>query len=209
MFVATPSLEEELRSWGFTVPSAPMTRGANLELFRPLKTGEDNAFKDLKSPIALYVGRVAIEKNIEAFLDMEWNGDKVVIGDGPAREELTQRYTDTHFLGVKTGEDLAHHYRSADIFVFPSKTDTFGIVLIETLASGVPIAGYNVTGPKDIVTEEFLGSIDDNDISRAAQNALNAPETPQARADYVRAHFTWQAMTAQFIHAITHNQNSA
>lgn len=205
MFIATKSLENELKGWGFTTPMSPMTRGANLELFRPLKDGEESAFKDLKGPVALYVGRVAIEKNIEAFLSMKWDGSKVIIGDGPSLQELKRKYPDAHFLGIKKGEELAWHYRSADIFVFPSQTDTFGIVLIEALASGLPIAGYNVTGPKDIVTSPTLGACAETDLSTAAIKALNAPGTPQERSDYVKENYSWrkmaeQCMTAQRAH---------
>lgn len=196
MFVATKSLEKELKDWDFKAPIAPLTRGVNLELFRPLKPREKSAYQDLKGPIALYVGRVAIEKNIEDFLSMDWEGSKVVIGDGPSREELVEKYPDAHFLGVKTGEELAHHYRSADVFVFPSKTDTFGIVLIEALASGLPIAGYPVTGPIDIVTEDFLGAIDE-DLGTATQKAMENGK-PKQRSTHVKAHYTWETMTKQF-----------
>lgn len=199
MFVATNSLEQELRSWGFTVPSHPLTRGVNLELFRPLKDGEETVFKGLKAPIALYVGRVAIEKNIEAFLEMKWHGTKVIVGDGPARTELTQRYKDAQFLGIKTGEDLAKHYRSADIFVFPSKTDTFGIVLIEALASGLPVAGYNVTGPADIITQPLLGATTNDNLSQASLEALSAPGTAEERSDYVKTRYSWALMAEQFV----------
>ena len=200
MMVATQSLEDTLREWGFTAPIFRLTRGVRLNIF---KTGEKTKFTDMKDPIAIYVGRVAIEKNIEAFLEMEWDGEKVIIGDGPARVELEQKYPDAHFLGVKTGEELAEYYRSADVFVFPSKTDTFGMVLIEALASGIPVAGYNVTGPKDIIIEEYLGAIDDN-LSNAAKKALKSG-TPEQRAKHVQENYTWATAAKQFEHALIAN----
>ena len=172
-----------------------------MKTFRPIQDGEENRFAHLTGPIALYVGRVAIEKNIEAFLDMDWSGTKVVIGGGPALEELKERYEDIEFLGIKTGEDLGSYFRSADIFAFPSKTDTFGIVLIEALASGLPVAGYNVTGPKDIITQDILGATHEDDLSKACRRALKAPGTAQDRADYVQRTFSWDTMAQQFLEA--------
>src|SRR5690606_34953192 len=131
LLAATPSLELQLHEWGFTCPIKRMTRGIDLSLFN---TGEKTLFNDCKKPVALYVGRVAIEKNLASFLDMKWHGSKVVVGNGPDLAMLKQKYPDAHFSGVKTGTDLAAHYRSSDLFVFPSKTDTFGMVLIEAMA---------------------------------------------------------------------------
>jgi hypothetical protein len=143
MLIATQSLENELKAWGFETPMHRLTRGVHLDIFRP---GEPELFHDLPRPIALFVGRVAIEKNLEAFLGMHWEGSKVVVGDGPDLPELRKKYPDAHFTGKKEGHDLGAHYRSADIFVFPSRTDTFGMVLIEALGAGLPVAAYNVTG---------------------------------------------------------------
>ena len=194
MMIATQSVEDTLNDWGFQPPKHRVTRGANLDLFSP---GTKTKYQDLKGPIALYVGRVAIEKNIEDFLEMDWSGTKVIIGDGPSRETLEQEYPNAHFLGKKTGEDLAAHYRSADLFVFPSRTDTFGMVLIEALASGLPIAAYNVTGPKDIVTEDFLGALHEDNLAAAAAKALSAG-TPEQRTQYVKNHFTWETAGQQY-----------
>ena len=154
----------------------------------------------MKGPIALYVGRVAIEKSVEDFLKMDWDGTKVVVGDGPAREELEAQYPDAKFLGVKTGEDLGEYYRSADVFVFPSRTDTFGMVLTEALASGLPVAAYNVTGPKDIVTEDFLGVLDE-DLGKAAKQALTCG-TPEQRAEHVKNYYTWENVGRQYLDAL-------
>lgn len=195
LFIATQSLEDELRSWGFTAPIVRLSRGVNLDIFAP---GENTVFKDLRGPVALYVGRVAIEKSIEDFLEMDWDGSKVIVGDGPSRIELTEKYPDAHFVGVKTGEDLGAHYRSADLFVFPSRTDTFGMVLVEALASGIPVAAYNVTGPKDIITEAMLGALSENDLAAAARAALKAPGTKQERLEYVKAHYSWENAGRQF-----------
>jgi len=198
LYVATQSLEDELRGWGFTVPMTRLLRGVHMDLFYP---GEKTEFQDLKRPVALYVGRVAIEKNLEDFLAMDWQGSKVIVGDGPSMEELTRKYPDAHFAGTKQGEALAAHYRSADLFVFPSRTDTFGMVLIEALASGLPVAGYNVTGPKDIITEDFLGALHEDDLGDAAQRALKTG-TPEQRAAHVKTHYTWENTGRQFMDAV-------
>jgi glycosyltransferase involved in cell wall biosynthesis len=115
-----------------------------------------------KRPIALFVGRIAVEKNIEDFLRLPLDGTKVVIGEGPQRAELESRYPEVRFLGKKLGEDLAEHYAAADVFVFPSRTDTFGLVLLEALASGVPVAAYPVPGPLDVVDQSGAGVLDDD-----------------------------------------------
>lgn len=198
MMVATNSLEKTLKEWGFKNPMHRLTRGANLDLFKP---GEKTKFKDLKGPVALYVGRVAIEKSIEDFLSMPWQGAKVVIGDGPSREELEKQYTDAVFLGNKMGEELAEYYRSADVFVFPSRTDTFGIVLIEALASGLPVAGYTVTGPIDIITQDFLGALSNDNLAEAAQKALTSGG-PEQRSKHVKDYYTWENAARQYEDAL-------
>ena len=198
MMVATQSLEDQLIEWEFKNPMHRLTRGANLDIFYP---GDKTKYQDLKGPIALYVGRVAIEKSIEDFLEMPWEGTKVIVGDGPSREELQQKYRDAHFLGNKTGVELGEYYRSADLFVFPSRTDTFGMVIVEALASGLPVAGYNVTGPKDIVTEKFLGALHEDDLAVAATLAMERG-SPEERAAHVKKHFTWQAAAKQYEDAL-------
>lgn len=207
MMVATQSLEDELRDWGFKTPMFRMTRGARLDLYYP---GPPTVFEGLKRPVALYVGRVAIEKSIEDFLRMDWAGSKVVVGEGPSLQELRSAYPDAVFMGRITGEELGAHYRSADLFVFPSRTDTFGIVLIEALASGLPVAGYNVTGPKDIITHDFLGALEEHDLAAAARKALKAGSAAQ-RAAYVKEEYTWKKAAEQFIAALAqtdqHPQN--
>ena len=199
IMIATQSLEDDLRRWGFTAPISRLTRGVKLDQFT---VTDNDIFKDLKKPVALYVGRVAIEKNIEAFLDMSWNGTKVIVGHGPNLDEYKRKYSECIFTGKKEGQELAAHFQSADIFVFPSKTDTFGIVLIEALASGTPVAAYNVTGPKDIITEDFLGVIDD-DLAIAANKATQVPGTPQDRHDYICNNYTLDIVASQFMNAIS------
>jgi glycosyltransferase involved in cell wall biosynthesis len=195
IFVATQSLEDTLKSWNFASPVKRMTRGVDLEIFTP---GEKTLFEDIKQPVALYVGRIAVEKNIESFLSMDWPGSKVIVGDGPDRESLTRKFPDAYFLGIKKGKDLADCYRSADIFVFPSKTDTFGMVLIEALACGLPVAAYPVTGPVDIIIEPFLGVLN-SDLSIAANQTLELAKDKQNRIEWVKAHYSWQSAARQFL----------
>lgn len=197
MFVATNSLEKDLRRMRFTAPMYRLTRGVNIDIFKP---GEKTLFNDMKRPVAIYVGRVAIEKSIHKFLEMEWEGARIIVGDGPSMAYFKKRYKDAHFVGKKTGKELADYYRSSDVFVFPSKTDTFGIVLIEALACGIPVAGYDVTGPRDILTEPGLGAIHD-DLSTAAHAALSVG-TPERRHAFIRHNYTWAEVARQFLKAI-------
>jgi glycosyltransferase involved in cell wall biosynthesis len=137
---------------------------------------------------------VAIEKNIEAFLSCEYPGTKVVVGDGPARASLEARFPEARFMGKRTGLELAGFYAGADIFVFPSKTDTFGLVMIEALACGTPVAAYPVAGPVDIVTEQ-VGALSD-DLARAI-DAARYCERAQCAA--IGAQYSWEAATRQFL----------
>jgi glycosyltransferase involved in cell wall biosynthesis len=186
--VATPSLARELAGKGFT-NLKPWTRGIDIELYHPQRRGE----LDLPRPIFLSVGRVAIEKNLPAFLDLDLPGSKVVVGDGPDFEKLKARYPDVHFLGTRLGEDLARIYASSDVFVFPSRTDTFGNVLLEALASGCPVAAYPVTGPLDIIGDG--GAISD-DLRQAALSALSVPRDAARRR---ALSFSWAECASQFL----------
>lgn len=202
LFLGTPTLIQQLTDWRFQAPKHRLTRGVNYDVFTPAKTPEEKTeFKDLPGPVAIYVGRVAIEKSIEDFLSMDWPGSKIVVGSGPSLEELRQCYPDAHFVGKKTGAELAAHYRSADVFVFPSRTDTFGIVLIEAMACGLPVAAYDVMGPRDIIVEPFLGVLD-NDLSRAAKEALQCG-TAEQRTQYAQEHYTWRRAAEQFVEIIS------
>ena len=165
--VPTPTLERELRAHGFD-HLVSWVRGVDTELFRP-RPGD---FYGLPRPVFLYAGRVAAEKNIEAFLALELPGPKVVVGDGPARARLEGAHPEVRWAGMRHGEDLARHYAGADVFVFPSKTDTFGVVMLEAFASGLPVAAYPVTGPIDVVDDGVTGALD-KDLGAACRRALN------------------------------------
>lgn len=185
---ATPSLREELTRRGFR-RILPWTRGVDLEQFRP---GPCDTWAGLPRPIFLYAGRVAVEKNIAAFLDLELPGSKVVVGDGPQRAALQARHPSVHFAGWRQGEALAAAYRAADVMVFPSRTDTFGLVLLEAMASGTPVAAFPVMGPRDVVG---AGGVLDEDLRRACLAALEVPRA-QARAEAER--FSWPASAQAF-----------
>jgi len=191
MMVATPSLEKELTTRGFRPPIRRWSRGVDLGTFRP----RPKADSPWPRPVLLYVGRVSHEKGIDDFLRLNVRGTKVVVGDGPARAELERKYPDAKFLGYRKGAPLGEVYAASDLFVFPSRTDTFGIVVIEALASGLPVAAYPVTGPMDIVTRDELGALD-TDLGRAAERAL-AHGNPQACAAE-GASYTWDRCTDQF-----------
>jgi len=187
--VSTPSLKQELEDRGFH-NLAFWSRGVDHELFRPREKG----LLDVPRPVSMYMGRVAVEKNIQAFLGLELSGTKVVIGNGPALATLQRAYPQALFLGRKTGEDLARHLADADVFVFPSLTDTFGIVLIEAMACGVPVAAYPVVGPKDVVVHGSTGWLD-KDLGTAVREALGMD--PRACRDHA-LQFTWQRSVDQF-----------
>lgn len=193
--VATNSLADELRVRGFH-NLLPWSRGVDTELYRPRET---RLFGP--APVFLYVGRVAVEKNLDAFLSLDLPGCKVVVGDGPSLPSLRSRYPEAIFTGGKSGEDLARCYASADVFVFPSLTDTFGIVLLEALASGLPIAAYPVTGPKDVVVEGV--GVLDRDLGMAARAALTL-DRGQCRAHALG--FSWAACARQFVDNIVNAQ---
>lgn len=187
--VPTPSLREDLVARGF-VRLGLWTRGVDGERFHP---GPKTQFTDLPGPHLLYVGRVAAEKNVEAFLDLDIAGTKIVVGDGPDCARLMREHPDVVFLGYRHGDELGELYRSADVLVFPSRTDTFGNVITEALASGTPVAAYPVTGPLDVLNNPRAGALDDN-LNVAVARALTLN-----RAD-ARAHgegFTWAASAAQ------------
>ncbi len=192
VMVATESIREELREQGLT-RLHHWGRGVDLKVFRA-DVGSCPDYEGLERPIQLYVGRVAVEKNIEAFLKTDRPGTKVIVGDGPALSELKARYPDAVFLGKRGGDDLARCYADADVFVFPSKTDTFGLVMIEARACGTPVAAYPVPGPRDILTEE-AGAMDD-DLDTAIAQALTRDRQACARFG---AQFSWHAATLQFL----------
>ena len=202
ILAATPSIRQSLVDHGLT-RVRHWGRGVDLAHFH---TGiaPHPAMRDLVGPVQLYVGRVAIEKNLEAFLRTTHPGSKVVVGDGPARAALKARFPEAHFLGAMFGAELASAYAAADVFVFPSRTDTFGLVMIEALACGVPVAAYPVTGPIDVVTPE-VGALD-HDLTRAIGDALTRDRA--ACAEYGRR-FTWEASAQQFLDALYPTEEGA
>jgi glycosyltransferase involved in cell wall biosynthesis len=179
---ATPGMVDRLQNWGFRNPVL-WSRGVDTDLFQP--RGRD--FLSGTDPKLMYVGRIAIEKNIEAFLKLDVPGVKYLIGDGPQRAELERKYPEAVFLGYRQGEDLALHMAAADVFVFPSLTDTFGLVMLEALACGVPVAAFPVQGPKDVILSEKVGCLDE-DLAEAIATALTLK--PEDCRDYALG-YSW------------------
>jgi glycosyltransferase involved in cell wall biosynthesis len=186
----TPSIRDDLASRGFA-RVAVWSRGVDHDLFHPRAAGS----LGLPRPIFLNVGRVAVEKNLEAFLRLNLPGSKVVVGDGPARAALAAKYPDAHFLGSRDGRGLAEIYAGADVFVFPSRTDTFGIVMIEALACGLPVAAFPAPGPLDVIGDSGAGALHER-LEEACLAALTIPRAA-ARAHSLR--FTWEESARQFI----------
>lgn len=190
VMATTDSMRVVLEKRGFQNVKV-WTRGVDHDLFRPY---QENPLKGLKKPILLLSGRVAAEKGIEDFLSMDIPGTKVVVGDGPMREKLQAKYPDAHFTGYLHNENYARHLAAADCFVFASRADTFGLVMLEALSSGVPVAAYPVPGPKDVVVDGVCGALD-TDLVEAVKRALKIP----AKAARARAlEFTWKETARQF-----------
>lgn len=191
VMVATITLQRDLEARGFRNIS-PWTRGVDTQMFRP---GLEPIFDGLARPVMTYVGRVAVEKNIEAFLKLDVPGTKVIVGGGPAVEELKVKYPEVVFTGPRFGDELARSYADSDVFVFPSLTDTFGLVIIEAMATGTPVAAFPAHGPIDLIPGSGAGVIDE-DLSVAIREALKLD-----RRD-VRAYaekFSWRACAEEFI----------
>jgi glycosyltransferase involved in cell wall biosynthesis len=193
--VSTESLKRELEAQGFG-NVALWSRGVDVDLFKPQpQTTIEQAIFDAARPLFLYVGRVAVEKNVEAFLVLDLPGTKIVVGDGPQRAELEARFAQARFLGQKNSADLARLYAASDVFVFPSRTDTFGLVLLEALACGTPIAAYPVQGPLDVLGEADIAVLDE-DLRAACLQALSIPR--EACRAFV-FHRSWRAAAEQFL----------
>ena len=188
--VATNSLYDELAARGFRKLGF-WGRGVDTELFNPSHPLE----LDLPRPIFMAMGRVAVEKNIEAFLSLDLPGCKVVVGDGPQKSVLEHKYPGVRFLGEKTGADLTAHLAAADVFVFPSRTDTFGVVQLEALACGTPVAAFPVTGPLDVIADHPVGALDE-DLRSACLRALNVSR--DACRDFALER-SWENSARQFI----------
>src|SRR6478609_6847163 len=198
VMAATPALAGELRARGFrNVVLWP--RGVDASHFHPRPV--DLA---LPRPVFLCVGRVAVEKNLEAFLELDLPGSKVIVGDGPARAALAQKYPKTVFLGARQGEALAEAYAAADVFVFPSRTDTFGLVLLEALASGVPVAAFPAAAPRDVIGDAPVGMLDE-DLRLACLGALECSR--QDCRDFALG-MTWAASARIFLDHVTHGARS-
>ena len=213
VLVSTPSLAAELAQRGIG-PTRLWSRGIDATLFRP-DGPRHPALERLPGPVLLYVGRVAPEKNLRAFLNAEVAGSKVVVGDGPALASLKREYPQASFTGALSGESLASAYRSADCFVFPSLTDTFGLVMIEALACGVPVAACPVPGPIDILGAQGRGRDGalprpagalDHDIAAAIRRALTCSRPMAAR---LGAQYSWEQATDQFIAALSEAASKA
>lgn len=195
VLVSTPSIRRTLAAHGLT-NLAHWGRGVDLAQFTP-DAPPPACYAALARPILLAVGRVAVEKNLEAFLACDHPGSKVVVGDGPARAELARRFPDAHFVGALSGRALAGAFAGADVLVFPSRTDTFGLVMIEALACGTPVAAYPVSGPIDVLTPD-VGAVDDR-LETAIAAALRRDRA--ACAAYGRG-FSWSASARQFRDAL-------
>jgi glycosyltransferase involved in cell wall biosynthesis len=194
VMVPTAVVQRDLEAVGFR-NVVLWSRGVNVEIFNPAPGGSNpRDFLKETRPIFLYVGRVAVEKNVEAFLRLDLPGTKWVVGEGPALAELKRKYPQTYFAGVFPQGELARYYAAADVFVFPSKTDTFGLVLLEALACGLPVAAYPVTGPIDVIGGSGAGALDE-DLRAACLRAL------EIRRETARAHalrFSWAEAGRQF-----------
>jgi len=186
----SPSVYRDLGEWGFD-NAVEWSHGVDTEIFRP----QDKSFLDLPRPIFAYVGRVAVEKNLPAFLALDLPGSKLVVGDGPAREGLMRQYPDVHWRIANGDQELSRYFAALDVFVFPSLTDTFGLVMLEALASGVPVAAFPVPGPMDVLAGSSVG-IMDQDLKSAALKAMTIdPLLCRAHAQK----FSWDHVTDQFL----------
>ena len=190
VMTATPAMREELGQWGFR-NVVHWGRGVDTALFRP----GPRAVQSYPQPVFLYVGRVSVEKNIDAFLSLDLPGTKLVVGDGPDRMRLQRKFPDVVFAGAKHGTELAAFYQMADVFVFPSLTDTFGLVLAEAMACGTPVAAFPVTGPIDVVTDKRAGVLD-ADLRWACLAALTLDRGDVARFGRT---FSWETATREFL----------
>ncbi|HKT54972.1 MAG TPA: glycosyltransferase family 1 protein [Caulobacteraceae bacterium] len=198
LMVATPTMRDELGKHGFRNIS-PWSRGVDTEAFHPSRANDPSVYAGLERPIWLNVGRVAVEKNIETFLALDLPGTKVVVGDGPQRRELEIKYPKTVFAGMKTGEALAAYFAGADVFVFPSLTDTFGMVILEAMASGTPVAAYPAPGPVDIIPGSGAGQVAPNMTEGLREACLGCLEIDRAHVRAYAERFSWRASAEEFV----------
>lgn len=198
LMVATPTMQEELEAHGFRNISA-WSRGVDTELFHPRLREGENPYKDLEGPIFLNVGRVAVEKNIEAFARLDLPGTKVVVGDGPQREELEERYPEVVFAGAKFGEELARYFAFADVFCFPSLTDTFGLVILEAMAAGTPVAGFSAPGPIDIIPGSGAGVLAPGRTDGLKEACLECLKLDRAAVRRFAEGYSWKSCAEEFV----------
>jgi len=198
LMVATPTMREELSRHGFRNISA-WSRGVDTEHFRPRLDDEADLFADLPKPIFLYVGRVAVEKNIEAFVALDLPGTKVVVGPGPQLDELKERYPKVVFKGPKSGAELAAHYACADVFVFPSLTDTFGLVILEAMAAGTPVAAYPAPGPIDLIPGSGAGVLALTATEGLREACLQCLDLDRGQVRAFAEKFSWRACAEDFV----------
>ena len=194
IMVATPTMRDELEARGF-LNISQWTRGVDTGAFHPRTPADADIYADLPRPVFLNVGRVAVEKNIEAFLELDLPGSKVVVGGGPSLEALRAKFPQVRFLGPKFDDELARCFACADVFVFPSRTDTFGLVILEAMATGAPVAAYPAPGPIDIIPGSDAGVVDED--LRAACLACLELDREVVRAYAER--FSWRASTEEFV----------
>lgn len=195
--VPTPSQKQRLVNAKFS-DVVIWSRGVDTSLFFP----RTKDFITDPRPISMYMGRVAIEKNIEAFLDLDLPGTKYIVGDGPDLEELKKKYPETKFTGFKTGEELATYLAAADVFVFPSLTDTYGLVMLEAMACGIPVAAFPATGPIDVIVQGKTGVYDD-DLKKATMLALKL--NPEDCIEFAKQN-SWRSSAETFLHYLQPNQ---
>lgn len=189
IMVATPTMQEYLKENGYKTPSVIWSKGVDTGLFRPMP-------RVRKETNAIYVGRVSSEKDIRKFLELDIEAKKIVVGDGPERKLLQQKYPDVEFTGYLQSDDLAQAYSDADVFVFPSQFDTFGLVIIEAMACGTPVAGFPVCGPKDIVKNEEVGCLNWN-LKEAVERAMET-SSPEACRNLALT-YSWTESAKNFL----------
>ena len=198
LMVATPTMRDELTRHGFRNIS-PWARGVDTVMFHPKREDERDIFEGLERPIWVNVGRVAVEKNIEAFAKLDLPGTKVIVGDGPQKEELRARYPTVHFTGALHGEDLALAYSCADVFVFPSLTDTFGLVILESMAAGTPVAAYPAPGPIDIIPGSGAGTLAATPTEGLREACLEALKLDRRAVRAFAEKFSWRVCAEEFV----------
>jgi glycosyltransferase involved in cell wall biosynthesis len=198
LMVATPTMRDELIKHGFRNIS-PWSRGVDTSVFKPRAAGEPDVYEGLERPIWLNVGRVAVEKNIESFLELDLPGTKVVVGDGPQRDDLATRYPAVVFRGARFGEDLAAHFACADVFCFPSLTDTFGLVILEAMAAGLPVAAFPAPGPIDIIPGSNAGALAKSQTEGLKEACLACLDLDTVEVRRFAEQFSWRACAEQFL----------